>query len=94
MADLLDEDGIVDALVKVPQWHREDGEIVCERRFKSYLEGVTFVVRVAELAEEINHHPDIHLGWRKVTLRLSTHSKGGLTALDFSLAGKIDRVEG
>lgn len=89
----MSEDGIADALAKVPQWHRDGVEIVCERKFKTYLDGAAFVGRVAELAEEMNHHPDIHLGWRKVTLRLSTHSKGGLTALDFGLAGKIDRVE-
>jgi 4a-hydroxytetrahydrobiopterin dehydratase len=90
MAELLDETGIAQALAKVPQWRREGAEIVREIKFKTYLDGAAFVGRVAGLAENANHHPDIHLGWRKVTLRLSTHSKGGLTPMDFELAGKID----
>jgi 4a-hydroxytetrahydrobiopterin dehydratase len=92
MADLLDEPGIASALAAVPQWRREGSEIVRELKFKTYLDGVSFASRVGALAEEMNHHPDIHIGWRKVTLRISTHSKGGLTALDFGLAGKIDQL--
>jgi 4a-hydroxytetrahydrobiopterin dehydratase len=90
MADLLDDTGLAQALAGVPQWRREGSEIVRELKFKTYLDGAAFVGRVAELAEAMNHHPDIHLGWRKVTLRVSTHSKGGLTPMDFELAGKID----
>jgi 4a-hydroxytetrahydrobiopterin dehydratase len=54
--------------------------------------GIGFVSAVARLAEEANHHPDMHVGWRKVTLRLSTHSRGGLTGEDFALARNIDRM--
>jgi 4a-hydroxytetrahydrobiopterin dehydratase len=90
MAELLNDTEMAQALAGVPQWRREGPEIVREIKFKTYLDGAAFVDRVAHLAEEMNHHPDIHLGWRKVTLRISTHSKGGLTAMDFELAGKID----
>jgi 4a-hydroxytetrahydrobiopterin dehydratase len=93
MADLLDENGIGQALARVPQWRREGAEIVREIKFKTYLDGADFVGRAARVAEEMNHHPDIQLGWRKVTLRISTHSKGGLTAKDFELAAKIDQLE-
>jgi 4a-hydroxytetrahydrobiopterin dehydratase len=92
MDEKLDETGIAQALARLPQWRREDAEIVREVKFKTYLDGAAFVGHVANLAEQMNHHPDIHLGWRKVTLRLSTHSKGGLTAMDFDLAQKIEAL--
>ena len=47
---------------------------------------------VAYLAEQANHHPDILIQWNKVTLTLSTHSAGGLTANDFDLAAKINAL--
>jgi 4a-hydroxytetrahydrobiopterin dehydratase len=47
---------------------------------------------VAEIAESLNHHPDIDIRWRTLTFRVSTHSKGGLTGKDVSLAGQIDEV--
>jgi 4a-hydroxytetrahydrobiopterin dehydratase len=92
MPEPLEENAVITALLAVPQWRREGMEIVREYKFKTYLDGVAFVDRVAVLAEEMNHHPDIHLGWRKVVLRLSTHSKGGLTSLDFKLAEKIEKL--
>lgn len=92
MAELLDETGIALALASLPHWRREGVEIVREIKFKAYLDGADFVGRVARLAENANHHPDIQLGWRKVTLRVCTHSKGGLTALDFALARAIESV--
>jgi len=92
MAELLDETGVARGLAELPQWRREGTEIVRELKFKSYLDGVAFAGRVGAVAEEMNHHPDMHIGWRKVTLRVSTHSKGGLTAMDFELARKIDQL--
>jgi 4a-hydroxytetrahydrobiopterin dehydratase len=92
MIEKLDETGILQALARLPQWRREGAEIVRDVKFKTYLDGAAFVGHVANIAEQMNHHPDIHLGWRKVTLRLSTHSKGGLTAMDFDLAQKIEAL--
>jgi 4a-hydroxytetrahydrobiopterin dehydratase len=94
MPDLLDESGIASALATTPQWRREGAEILREIKFKAYLDGVDFASRVGRVAEEMNHHPDILIGWRKVTLRISTHSKGGLTALDFELARRIEGLAG
>ena len=49
--------------------------------------------RVGELAERVNHHPDIHLyGWNRVRLELSTHSEGGLTEADLAMARRIDEL--
>ncbi len=91
MPFLLSETDVVHELASVPGWQREGGEIVRTLNFPSYMAGINFVSEVARIAEEVNHHPDIHIGWRKVTLRLSTHSKGGLTELDFAVARRIDR---
>ena len=92
MAELLEESMVVKELAAVPGWSRDGAEIVRLFKFPSYLAGIDFVKKVARLAEEMNHHHDMQVGWRKVTLRLSTHSKGGLTALDFALARKVDAV--
>ncbi|MBI1952848.1 MAG: 4a-hydroxytetrahydrobiopterin dehydratase [Candidatus Omnitrophica bacterium] len=74
----------------VPGWELKDGAIVKLYKFKDFQEALTFVNRVGALAEEADHHPDIDIRWNKVTLRLSTHSAGGLTDKDFALARAID----
>lgn len=91
--ELLSEPAIQQQLTALPTWHVEGRELVKEFCFPSYLAGIEFVRRVAVLAEAMNHHPDLIVGWRKVTVRLSTHSAGGLTRLDFTLAGEIASVE-
>lgn len=92
MAERLEETGIMQALATLPAWRREGAQIVREVGFRTYLEGVEFVGRVASVAEECGHHPEMQIGWRKVTVRLQTHSAGGLTALDFELAELIERL--
>jgi 4a-hydroxytetrahydrobiopterin dehydratase len=91
---VLGEEQIEQHLVEVPNWRREgDAAIVHERKLESFLDAVAFVDRVAVLAEEANHHPDILLhGWNKVRLTLSTHSAGALTEADFALAARIDAL--
>ena len=91
--ELLSESAIQQQMTALPGWQVEGTELGKELRFPSYLDGIEFVRRVAGLAEEMNHHPDLFVGWRKVTVRLSTHSAGGLTGLDFALAGEIASVE-
>jgi 4a-hydroxytetrahydrobiopterin dehydratase len=59
---------------------------------KSFPQAIQVVNRVAEIAENDDHHPDIDIRWRTLTFRVSTHSKGGVTALDVSLASEIDGV--
>ena len=60
-------------------------------KFKDFAEAMSFVNRVAEVAEQRNHHPDILIhGWNKVRLTLSTHSEGGVTDNDHALARQID----
>ena len=62
-----------------------------EYRFKDFREAFDFAVRVGELAEEQQHHPDIHLAWGKVRLTVWTHKIDGLTESDFIFAAKADR---
>lgn len=85
--ELLNEAAIQQALTTLPGWRVEGRELIKEFQFPSYLAGIEFVNKVARLAEAMNHHPDLYVGWRKVTMRLNTHSAGGLTALDLELAG-------
>jgi 4a-hydroxytetrahydrobiopterin dehydratase len=89
---LLTPGELEEALSVMAGWSLEGGELTREFRFASYLDGAAFVLRLAEKAEAMNHHPDLHLGWRKVRMRVSTHSAGGLTELDFSLAREADRL--
>jgi 4a-hydroxytetrahydrobiopterin dehydratase len=74
----------------IPGWKRKGQEISRLYVFSGFLSAVAFVNHVADLAEKMNHHPDILIQYRKVTLTLSTHDAGGLTELDFTLAKKID----
>jgi 4a-hydroxytetrahydrobiopterin dehydratase len=73
-------------------WDRQGDELVKTRRGKDFADALAYVNAVGTLAEEMNHHPDIDIRWNAVTLRLSTHSDGGITRLDLDLARKIDAL--
>ena len=90
MAELL-SDQEIESRLQDSDWKREGSEIVREWKFSDFAEAMTFVNRVAEAAEEANHHPDILVhGWIKVRLSLTNHSAGGLTEPDFEMAKKFD----
>ena len=90
--ETLNEDEIATRLKRLA-WEREGDEIVREWRFEDFGEAVQFVNRVAEEAQEANHHPDIWLhGWNKVKLSLTNHAAGGLTGTDFDMAARFDRL--
>ena len=93
MAPLSDAE-VEQRLAEVGQWRRGDGpEIVRELKFDDFAAAIAFVDRVAELAEQANHHPDILVhGWNRVRLTLSTHSAGGLTDADFELADLLQAI--
>jgi len=91
-APLLDEAGVATGLGRLEHWRQEGNAIVREDHFATFPAAIAFVGRVAELAEEADHHPDIDIRWRRVRLRLTTHASGGLTARDFDLATLIDGV--
>jgi 4a-hydroxytetrahydrobiopterin dehydratase len=76
----------------VPQWAKRASVIRRKFVFAGFVDAVGFVNRVARAAERSDHHPDINIRWNKVTLALSTHSEGGLTGKDFSMARKCDDI--
>ncbi|HEX7120705.1 MAG TPA: 4a-hydroxytetrahydrobiopterin dehydratase [Longimicrobiales bacterium] len=90
---LLDDAEVARRLDALHGWSREGREIRKTFRFQSFRDAIAFVVRVAELAEHADHHPDIDIRYDRVTLALSTHSAGGLTARDFELAGSVEAAE-
>lgn len=79
-------------LRSVPRWSKRGVAIRRRFEFQGFLEGIDFVSRVARRAEKADHHPDIDVRWNKVTLTLSTHSEGGLTGKDFSMARQCDLI--
>ncbi|MBV8693487.1 MAG: 4a-hydroxytetrahydrobiopterin dehydratase [Actinobacteria bacterium] len=88
MATLDDAD--VEAAVSHLDWTREGDALVKVVTKADFAEAMQFVNAVADMAESVNHHPDIAISWNKVTLNLSTHSEGGITQADIDLAGGID----
>ncbi len=92
MATRLSPGEINEKLKAISGWQLADNAIKKQYVFESFMPAIEFVNRVAQLAEEADHHPDITINYRRVTMALSTHSAGGLTANDFDLAPKIDGV--
>ncbi len=79
-------------LKKIEGWQLKENKIRKVYRFKDFKESMKFVNKVAELAEEEGHHPNISISWNKVSLTLTTHAIGGLSENDFILAAKIDII--
>ncbi len=92
MADLLNTEDIKDWMKKLPEWDLEKKHIERTFEFDDFAQAMEFVNGVAEIAEEDEHHPDIDIRESKVRLKLSTHTEGGLTDLDFEIAEKIDTL--
>lgn len=89
---LLTEAEIEARLKEVPGWSRQGKSITRTWKFRDFREALRFINQVGELAESMDHHPEIYNSWATVTLTLTTHDKGGLTNLDFELAKKIDAL--
>jgi len=75
-------------------WSRHGDELVKDVDRGDFAGALDYVNRVGALAEAANHHPDIDIRWRRVVLRLSTHSAGGVTTRDIELAARIDALDG
>lgn len=85
----LADDAITTALASLSGWERI-GNVICRQfSFPEFKAALAFVNRVAALAEELNHHPDILIEYDTVTLTLTSHDVGGLTERDFRLAARI-----
>jgi len=81
-------------LLSLPGWNlSEDGKAIRkEYKFKNFKEVIAFFNRIALIAEEENHHPDLKIGYSRVQVELSTHAIKGLSENDFILAAKLDAV--
>lgn len=77
-----------------PHWKQQGDSLTRTIEFPSFLEGIAFVGKVAQIAEQHDHHPDIDIRWRKVTFTLTTHDAGGLTFRDPKVASEIDALLG
>jgi 4a-hydroxytetrahydrobiopterin dehydratase len=73
-------------------WTIENGKLAKAVAFDSYLDGVAFASAVAYLAEKLDHHPDIEIGWRRVRIAMNTHAVEGLSPYDFELAKRIEAL--
>jgi 4a-hydroxytetrahydrobiopterin dehydratase len=79
-------------LADLSGWERRGEAIVKAFGRGDFVGSVRFVDSLVAPAEEMGHHPDLEISWDTVTVTISTHSEGGLTAADFELAAKIDSL--
>ena len=89
---LLSDAEVQERLSSLPGWERKGEAIAKSFKRGDFVGSVEFVASLVEPAEAMNHHPDLTISWDTVTVTLSTHSEGGLTANDFELAEKIDAL--
>ncbi len=88
----LSPDEIAAALHGLPQWSGDGDGIHRSVELPSFRDAVSAIVAIADVAEELDHHPDVDLRWRTLHLAVVTHSAGGVTELDLELARRIDAL--
>jgi len=89
---LLSDSEVQEKLAGLSGWERSGEAIRKSFERGDFVGSVKFVASLVEPAEAMNHHPDVAVSWDTVTVTISTHSEGGLTAADFELASKIDAL--
>lgn len=82
------------AIGSLPGWARKGDVLNKTYSFARFADGIRFVQQVAEVADGMNHHPDIDIRYTKVTFSLSTHDAGGITQSDLDLAKSIEQAAG
>jgi len=92
MPKLLTKAEVKERLRGLKGWKSKGSFITKTFEFEHFMDGIGFVNRVAEVAEKMEHHPDIKVVWTSVTLSIQTHSEGGVTSWDVQLAKAIDRL--
>jgi 4a-hydroxytetrahydrobiopterin dehydratase len=90
--DVLDPAAVDAALARGMAWERDGAALVKVHTGRAFADALDYVNAVGALAEEMDHHPDIDIRWNRVTLRLSTHSAGGITEADLELGRRIDAL--
>ena len=89
---LLSDSEIEQRLSEAGDWSRDGDAITKTFENEDFVGSVKFVDSLVEPAEDMGHHPDLELSWDKVTVKITNHSEGGLTANDFELAKRIDAL--
>ncbi|HEX7078056.1 MAG TPA: 4a-hydroxytetrahydrobiopterin dehydratase [Candidatus Eisenbacteria bacterium] len=92
MADKLTDAELTKALAALPGWERKNGMLVKTYAHATFPEAIVFVNAVAHLAELLNHHPDVDIRYSNITLSLTTHDSGGITAKDVTLAQQVESI--
>ena len=90
MVSKLNESAVAQALGELPGWSLQAGKLHWERTFRDFVEAFGFMTRVALLAERANHHPEWSNVYNRLSVDLTTHDCGGLSALDLRMARAID----
>ncbi len=90
----LDEPEIERRLQSLPEWSHAGDQLQRTFVFANFLEAMRFVNAISTRAEAVQHHPDILVRWNRVTLSLSTHDAGGISAKDFAFASDVDQSLG
>jgi 4a-hydroxytetrahydrobiopterin dehydratase len=88
----LSPDAVAAALTTLPLWSGDDDGLRRTVELPGFRDAVAAIVAIADVAEELDHHPDIDLRWRTLHLELVSHSDGGVTDLDLELARRIDAL--
>src|ERR1700730_3052732 len=89
---VLGPDDLAKRLRGLSGWTLEDGKLVKSYTFPDFVSAVAFVDRLTVVAEAQNHHPDLLVGWGRVTAQLWSHDAGGVTARDVRLAHALDEL--
>ena len=92
MSTVLSDAEVQQALPQLPGWKKSGNTIERTFQFGNFVEAMDFVNQIAEAAEAVNHHPDIHISYSKVTLVLVSHDSGGVTQRDLRMAAKINEI--
>ena len=92
MSSKLSQADIQSRLNDLPNWSHKDNAITRTMKFPSFPDAIAFVTRLAFSAEGSDHHPDLHISYRTVTISWSTHSEGGVTEKDFAGAKVSDTI--
>lgn len=94
MANRLERQQVAEALQKLSNWTLQGDQIERLLTFEDFVDAMIFVNKVAEIAEEEGHHPEIRIVYNRVMLALTTHDAGGLTLKDFQMARRINELLG
>ena len=92
MSDLLTDSQISTRMAEIPDWARDADAISRTVRFDTFADGIECISRLAPVADEADHHPDIDIRYRNVKFALTSHDSGGITDRDFAMAARIDQL--